>query len=188
MGIRQPPCHGTATVREPPRRPARYSTPMSDLLGYFITFRTYGTWLHGDMRGSTDYCHNTYGTPRLAPDPRLVESTRKRMHGPPYVMGVRERAIVHAAIEETCRFRDWHIWALKVRTNHVHIVLSAPGSTAERVMNDLKIYATRALRRASLIQTQTQVWSRHGSTPHLFESDQLAAAIQYVTLLQDSHN
>ncbi len=34
-------------------------------LAYFITFRCYGTWLHGDRRGSVDRFHNIYGTPRL---------------------------------------------------------------------------------------------------------------------------
>jgi hypothetical protein len=38
-------------------------------LAYFIMFRSYGTWLHGDSRGSVDRLHNTYGTPRLPPNP-----------------------------------------------------------------------------------------------------------------------
>ena len=29
-------------------------------LAYFISFRTYGTWLHGDERGSIDRFHNRY--------------------------------------------------------------------------------------------------------------------------------
>lgn len=31
-------------------------------LAYLITFRTYGTWLHGDERGSVDKNHNKFGT------------------------------------------------------------------------------------------------------------------------------
>ena len=34
-------------------------------LGYLITFRCYGTWLHGDERGSIDRFHNRYKTPYL---------------------------------------------------------------------------------------------------------------------------
>jgi hypothetical protein len=30
-------------------------------LAYFITFRAYGTWLHGDKRGSVDRHNNRYG-------------------------------------------------------------------------------------------------------------------------------
>jgi hypothetical protein len=32
-------------------------------LGYLITFRCYGTWLHGDERGSIDRFHNRYSPP-----------------------------------------------------------------------------------------------------------------------------
>jgi hypothetical protein len=34
-------------------------------LGYLITFRSYGSWLHGDRRGSVDRFHNRFGTPRI---------------------------------------------------------------------------------------------------------------------------
>jgi hypothetical protein len=37
-------------------------------LAYLISFRTYGTWLHGDNRGSTSRKQNKYGTPRIAPN------------------------------------------------------------------------------------------------------------------------
>jgi hypothetical protein len=33
-------------------------------LAYLITFRCYGTWVHGDDRGSMDRKHNIYRTPR----------------------------------------------------------------------------------------------------------------------------
>ena len=33
--------------------------------GYLITFHTYGTWLHGDSRGSTDRINNITGVPML---------------------------------------------------------------------------------------------------------------------------
>jgi hypothetical protein len=33
-------------------------------VGYLITFRSYGTWLHG-REGSVDRFHNAYGRPKL---------------------------------------------------------------------------------------------------------------------------
>ena len=39
-------------------------------LGYLITFRCYGTWLHGDQRGSIDRWHNRYKSPYLPPSDR----------------------------------------------------------------------------------------------------------------------
>ena len=32
-------------------------------LAYFITFRSYGTWLHGDKRGSVDRLHRRFVLP-----------------------------------------------------------------------------------------------------------------------------
>ena len=40
-------------------------------LAYLISFRTYGTWLHGDKRGSMDRKHNVYGTSKISPNPAL---------------------------------------------------------------------------------------------------------------------
>ena len=52
-------------------------------LAYLITFRTYGTWLHGDSRGSTDRDHNVPETPLLAVDrPRQMRERSMLKHGP----------------------------------------------------------------------------------------------------------
>lgn len=38
-------------------------------LGYFLTFATYGSWLHGDVRDSKDRHHNAVGeAPRRRDD------------------------------------------------------------------------------------------------------------------------
>jgi hypothetical protein len=34
-------------------------------LAYIITFRCYGSWLHGDERGSVDRFHNQYMAPYI---------------------------------------------------------------------------------------------------------------------------
>ena len=40
--------------------------------GHFLTFRTYGTWLHGDARGSVDRFHNVPGEPLREYRPALL--------------------------------------------------------------------------------------------------------------------
>ena len=32
-------------------------------LAYFLTWTTYGTWLHGSAKGSVEKQHNVFGTP-----------------------------------------------------------------------------------------------------------------------------
>jgi hypothetical protein len=46
-------------------------------LAYFITFRSYGSWLHGDERGSVDRSHNQYGSPFLPHDDDWVKQEQQ---------------------------------------------------------------------------------------------------------------
>ena len=43
-------------------------------LAYLISFRTYGTWLHGDKRGSVDRFHNRYCSPYLPPNKKWIST------------------------------------------------------------------------------------------------------------------
>ena len=46
---------------------------------YLITFRCYGTWLHGDDRGSVDRrFYNRVGTPRITPDSEKMSAKRDK--------------------------------------------------------------------------------------------------------------
>jgi hypothetical protein len=55
-------------------------------LGYLITIRAYGTWLHGTA-GSVDRFHNKYGTPRLpANEKRRQYNQRLLMDAIAYVL------------------------------------------------------------------------------------------------------
>src|SRR5262249_27026218 len=94
-------------------------------LAYFISFRSCGTWLHGDRRGSIDRFHNRYGEPYLPPNRAWQRHNRKQVKTDPFVLGARERGSVEKTIRETCSIRNWHLHALNVRTNHVHTVVTA---------------------------------------------------------------
>ena len=51
-------------------------------LAYLITIRTFGTWLHGDLRGSVDrHGKNIYGAPRIEPTPKLIRLMEEEMKG-----------------------------------------------------------------------------------------------------------
>lgn len=78
---------------------------------------------------------------------------------------------------ETCEYRQWQVHAIHVRTNHVHAVIAAQESP-ERILNDLKAYATRKLKQAD--SQDIKRWTRHGSSRYLFEQESISAAIAYV--------
>jgi REP element-mobilizing transposase RayT len=147
-------------------------------LAYFITFRSYGTWLHG-RRGSVDRFHNTYGTPRLPPDKKRLQYNLRRLSQRPATLGVRARAAVDSAIRETCEIRNWGLWAFNIRTNHVHSVVSAncqPGL----ILNALKANATRKMRETGCWRSERSPWVRRGSKRYLWNERALLEAIAYV--------
>lgn len=148
-------------------------------LAYFITFRCYGTWLHGDVRGAIDRKgHNTPGTELLRPSKRLEAWQAVHLKHPPFALDAARRAVVERTVVQVCTHRGWELHALNVRTNHVHQVLTADTSP-ERVMNTLKAWSTRRMREADLLSPDVKPWSRHGSTRYLFTPHAVEAACQY---------
>src|SRR6266576_6354614 len=62
-------------------------------VGFLITFRCFGTWLHGDRRGSVDRFHNVYGTPKLGPERARVRYERKLMTRAPVHLSAKRRGL-----------------------------------------------------------------------------------------------
>ena len=154
-------------------------------LAYLITIRCYGTWLHGDPRGSMDRKnHHRYGGPQNQPSKKLSAAEQGELKHPPLVLTDAHRAIVERAICEVCDHRLYQLLAVNARTNHVHSVVAA-SCRPEAVMNAFKAYATRQLHRAGLLANGVRPWSRHGSSPYLWTSEQVARAIDYVLNGQD---
>jgi REP element-mobilizing transposase RayT len=152
-------------------------------LGYLITFRCYGTWLHGDQRGSMDRKHNVYGTPKIVANTQLKRSDSSQQKHGPIVLDVRQRKVVETAVREVCEYRKYLLRAVNVRTNHAHTVVTAMRKP-EPILDAFKSYATRALRQAGLLPTHVRPWARHGSTIYLWKERDVAKAIEYVVLGQ----
>ena len=148
-------------------------------LAYFISFRSYGTWLHGDKRGSIDRFHNRYGSPYLPPNDVWQCHNRRQLRTDPFILRARERGSVQKAIRETCSIRKWHLHALNVRTNHVHTVVTANRNPA-LVLNVFKANATRQLREDKLWQQSFSPWADKGSKIRLWNEQSVANAIHYV--------
>ena len=105
---------------------------------YLIPFRCYGTWLHGDDRGSVDRrFYNRVGPPKITSDPEKVERKAERMKHNVFLLGATERKVVEAAIRDVCRVRAYALFALDVRTNHAHVV-ARNSAKLERMMDSFK--------------------------------------------------
>lgn len=149
-------------------------------VGFLITIRCYGTWLHGDERGSMDRrTFNTFGAPLRPVNPSLKGSDRGLLKSPPMMLDAACRTHVEEAIREVCEFREVGLTAINVRTNHAHSVVRS-SKPPEPLMNSFKSYATRRLREFGLVGPTQRVWARHGSTLYLWTEEHVAAAVEYV--------
>jgi len=151
---------------------------------YFISFRTYGSWLRGDERGWEDKRNNSYGTPHGQPDAGLAVRDAERLKHPAVVLNDEARLVVTRTIREVCAVRGWHLSAVNVLAQHAHTVVGAD-APPETVLSTLKAWATRRLREAGLFDRETTVWSGHGSTRWLWTEEQVARACEYVLNEQD---
>lgn len=154
---------------------------MSDPLAYFLTWTCYGTWLHGDPRGSVDDDHKLHGSPYLS-----TRRTRRRfefnhLRQRPVLLDDAARRIVANVIAAHCWHRSWQLLAANVRTNHVHVVVGGCAEAPiERVLSELKAWATRRLRETGRVARATRVWTHHGSTKYLWDPRSVQDAVSYV--------
>jgi REP element-mobilizing transposase RayT len=155
--------------------------PMAEPLAYFLTWTTYGTWLPGDERGWVE----KPGQFR-APDVSLKRAARQLMTESALTLDVEQRRLVEEMIAAHCRIRGWHLHAVSVRTQHVHVVVTAPGRHPEVVMDQFKAWCTRNLkelersRRSAGGKIRQNWWTQRGSRRWLNDTESLDAAIRYV--------
>ncbi|MFN2501097.1 MAG: transposase [Pyrinomonadaceae bacterium] len=154
-------------------------------IAYLLTFRTYGTWLHGDDRSSVRRNgNNRFGGPKVtASIPLMDEMQIIQEHGH-MVFDSHQRKCVDAAIKEVCEFREYMLRAINVRTNHAHVVVSA-AVKPEKIVNDFKAYSTRRLRAECLSDPEQKVWSRGASTRYLWKPRHVEGAVDYVKYCQE---
>ena len=152
---------------------------MSEPLGYLLTWTCYGTWLHGDERGSVDRDHNAPGMPFLPPNETRLMHAVRQMARRPVRLSTAARRVVDQTVRSHCGVRSWTLHALNVRTNHVHAVVSCdiqPG----RAMEQLKAWTTRRLRESGEADRNAPVWTEGGSRRWLWNAESLRRAIEYV--------
>lgn len=154
-------------------------------LAYLITIRTFGTWLHGDERNSVDrHGKNIYGTRRINPNEKLREIMSSAQTGKEFLFNEKQRSAAEQIIKEICRFKQHFLHAVNVRTNHLHVVVSAQ-SNPEKIINSFKTHITRDLRLQHLVRESDRIWSRGGSRRYLWKQRHVDLAIDYVLYCQD---
>jgi len=152
---------------------------VSDPLAFLITWTTYGTWLRGDERGWVQSGESEI----QARDDQQQRHERQQMAASSVILNEEQRQIVESTTTAHCVIRHWELHALNVRTNHVHVVVSAPVDP-DTVMRQLKAWCSRRLnehRAASSVRKKvSKWWTEHGSTKWINDESYLRNAIRYV--------
>lgn len=147
-------------------------------LGLFITWTVYGTFLPGDQRG---WRHRSAGDCPARP---LLESWhRDRLNHDVILLDAEMRAVAEAAIREICEFRTWTLWAVSVRSNHVHVVVTAPDYKPSLVRDQLKAKATRE--QSFELWKDRPVWTEKGDIEYLDNESEIDQCVVYVKEAQD---
>ena len=103
------------------------------------------------------------------------------MRHPAVTLSRKERQVVLTVIRDVCAHEDWFLHAAHVRTNHVHVVVSAR-TRPEQVMKKLKAYASRELNRQ--FGRKPHRWTRHGSTAWIWRPEKVDSMVDYVVQQQ----
>lgn len=99
----------------------------------------------------------------VEPESHRVSSDCGRMLQSAYRLGPTQRNTVLSALRERCIKQKWTLLAAHVRSSHVHVVVTAD-ARPERIMNDLKSFASRRLNELTLetarSKTLDSAWQR----------------------------
>ncbi len=157
---------------------------------WFLTWRTYGTWLPGDERGFVGavveangdrVIRNASGTPQEAPSSGLRDHAQSVMRGTPILLESGHAAELFAQFRETATVRGWTLLALAVLTNHIHVVVRVEGDPeGADVLRDFKSYASRRLNEVYCKPGNGSWWSESGSRRVLRDESNVVAAVRYV--------
>jgi len=153
---------------------------LDEPLAYFITWSVYGSHLQGDERG-----WRKRGKGVQEPKPRLAQWRQEKLNHPILLLSVEQRLVVEHECRRHCNVRGWRSWALNVRSNHCHIVVTATGYSGSIVRDQLKANATRGLRDRFPVFRDRPAWSTGGDWKCINEIDGLDAVCCYVREAQD---
>jgi len=145
---------------------------MQKVLGYMLTWTTYGNWLQGDRR---KYVKNGQ---ILDPNPSLEKKNKENMKYPKVSLTITQREIIKKAIIEESAVLNQRIYAIAVGRNHIHLVTDCNFISAASAVSHYKNAARLAIESNGFV---SRLWTKGFSVRYCFDKNQLNKLIQYVT-------
>jgi REP element-mobilizing transposase RayT len=141
------------------------------IIGYMLTWTTYGTWLQGDKRG---YVKNGV---ILSANQKLQTANRNNQKHPSIKLNTNLMLIVKNVIEKEAERIGQKIYAIAVCSNHVHLVLQ---KTTEKIENAVARYKNKSTYALRAIGIEGKIWTRGYNKKFLYNTNELDSVIQYV--------
>jgi len=145
---------------------------------YLFTFACYGTWLHGDPRGS--YSRSLGFVP---PNQHLEAYERSIMTETPYRLTLRAGEVVVASIRQVSEYRGWTLHAAHALPDRVLVVAELDMDPA-KALGQFKAYASRNLSDQGIEPGRKKRWARSGNCSKLSDPGAIGRAIRHVLLGQ----
>lgn len=141
------------------------------VIGYMLTWTTYGSWLQGDKRGWVKDGKIYSG------NPALENANRQLMKAKPVTLTKNQRIFAAQAIINKATKLNQKLFALAVCDNHIHIVLENTDLPVGRVVSYYKNAARVVLQEQGF---QGKLWTRGFDKRYCMNTDELNAKIAYV--------
>ncbi len=144
---------------------------MSKMLGYMVTWTTYGSWLQGDRRG---YVKDG----RILPGDKEIEQANRRFQKSTTTnLNSQQRDIVRQAILDEAKRIGHKIEALAVCESHVHLVAHPCKESIEEIVSRYKNISMFALHKHI---KAGRIWTHGFDKRFCFNQDSLNKRIEYV--------
>ena len=144
---------------------------MSQIIGYMLTWTTYGSWLPGDERG---YVKDGQTLPSNS---QVLQASKKRQKSPTVTLDKLQIKLVQQTILAEAERIGHKILALAVRNNHVHLVLLSHSESIEDAVGRYKSITTRVLWKHG---KKGRIWIKGYDKRFCFSEKELATRIKYV--------
>jgi len=144
---------------------------MSRIIGYMVTWTTYGSWLPGDKRGYVD------NLKILSGNIKILERNRRRQKSHIVKLNSNEKKIVKQTILAEAESIGHKIEALIVYSNHVHLLARPHRKPIEEIVGRYKSITTRILWEHG---RKGRIWTRGYDKRFCFSNEDIGAKSKYI--------
>ena len=144
---------------------------MGKLLGYMLTWTTYGSWLQREKKGYVK------DGKVLGENPKLREANIESQAGNSVTLTNEQQRIVRQAILSQARKLGQKIYSIAVCSNHVHVLAEYISDPIKEVVGYYKSAARIALQKNGFVG---RVWTKGYDKRYCFDKKSLKNRIDYV--------